>query len=279
MTSKPDSSLHRNSSPRGGALFWPTIKQVYAFSFFLNKRSKRSRLFALLCFFPILLSIFLRVHQTISADTSFDGLYLFTNAILLFVFQFLVLILALFYGSAVCSEDLEAGTWPYLVTRPLPRPTIVIAKYWASLTLMALMSGVGVITSFIILNLERWAEFSLYIVLLKDLGVLVLGLMAYTSFFAFLGAVVRRSVFFGLIFSFGWENVIQYFPGSTQRFAIIHYLKSLLPLPWTSRFSFLTFRLEPTKPFLAVIALLIITVTFLALACLVFIFKEPRAED
>jgi len=84
---------------------------------------------------------------------------------------------------------------------------------------------------------------------------------------------------FGLIFSFGWENVIQYFPGSTQRFAIVHYLKSLLPTPSSGRFSFLLFRLEPTPPYLAVIMLFLITAVFLGLACFMFHYKEYILEE
>lgn len=264
---------------RNWHLFWQSFKKIYSFSFFLGKRSKRSRLFAFLCFFPVILGVFLRVQQALAADSSFDGLYFFNNAILFFALQFLILILAVFYGCSIGTEDLEAGTWTYLVTRPIFRTAIVIGKYAASVVLMVLMVGTGIVTSFLILNLERLKELSIYGLLLKDLAVLFLGLMAYTAFFTFLGAGIRRSIFFGLIFSFGWENVIQYFPGSTQRLAIIHYIKSLIPLPSTSRFSFLTFRLEPTKPLLAIIALLGITVFFLTLASLLFAFKEPRVED
>jgi len=89
-----------------------------------------------------------------------------------------------------------------------------------------------------------------------------------------------KSILFEGIFCFGWENVIQYFPGSTQRFDIVHYLKSLLPyLGGGGRFSFLTFRLEPTRPGLAVLALFLITAFFLGLACLLFSQKEYILED
>ena len=65
--------------------------------------------------------------------------------------------------------------------------------------------------------------------MLGGLGVLALGLLAYLAFFTFVGTFLKKSVLFGLFFSFGWENVVQYFPGSTQKFTVVHYLKSLLP--------------------------------------------------
>lgn len=262
-----------------GRLFFESIKLVYQFSFFQGKRSQKSRLFSLLSLAPIAIALFLKINQAVSAKSDFDGLYFFNNAILIFVFQFLILVLALFYGTSVGTEDLEAGTWAYLVTRPIPRPTIILGKYLANLLLIGLISGTSLVVSFIVLNLENLGNISLYLFLFKDLGVLSLALLAYTSFFVFLGVAIRRPIFFGLLFSFGWENVIQYFPGSTQRLAIIHYIKSLIPLPSSSRFSFLTFQLKPTKPIYAILALVGMTVFFLFLGCLIFVFKEPRSED
>jgi hypothetical protein len=137
----------------------------------------------------------------------------------------------------------------------------------------------GVIFSFLILNVDKLLEFSLYKVLFKNMAVLILGLICYTAFFTFIGTFLKRSIMFGLIFSFGWENVIQYFPGSTQRFAIIHYLKSLLPVPPAEGFAFLLFRLEPTPPGLAVLMLFLIAVVLLGLACLIFHWKEYILQD
>ncbi len=271
--------IQQGEREKKGSLFWTGTKIVFQLSLFQGKRSKKSRLFALLCFSPIFIALSLRIHQTLSPDTSFDGLYFFNNAVLLFVFQFLILVLTLFYGTSICTEDLEAGTWAYLVTRPVPRPAIVVGKYLSTLVLAGIFIATGLVVSFVILNLESLSKTSLYGFLIRDIGVLGLGLLAYTAFFAFLGAAMRRSVFFGLIFSFGWENVIQYFPGSTQRLAIIHYIKSIIPLPSSGRFSFLTFQLEPTKPLYAILVLLGISLFFLSLACLLFEFKEPKAED
>ena len=74
-------------------------------------------------------------------------------------------------------------------------------------------------------------------------------------------------------------NILQYFPGSTQRFSIVHYLKSLLPYYSPGKYSILMFRLEPTGPAVAILSLFLITAVFLGLACLVFSLKEYMFED
>ncbi len=222
----------------------------------------------------------MRFHQLFSEDKrSLDGTFVFSNIIMLFYLQFIILILALFFGTSVCSEEVEGRTLPYLITRPVPKSAVVLGKYAAYTAITIGMVALGLFLAFAVLNFDKLLSFSVYQTYFHYLGVLSLGLIAYSAFFAFLGTFLKRSIFVGLLFSFGWENVIQYFPGSTQRFAIVHYLKSFLPPSSAGRFSFLTFRLEPTQPGTALLALFIITAVFLGLACLFFSQKEYNLED
>jgi hypothetical protein len=145
------------------------------------------------------------------------------------------------------------------------------------------MVAAGLAVSFFILNAARLGDPDLYVTFFRYLGVLALGILAYTAFFAFIGTILKRAIILGLVFGFGWETVIQYFPGSTQRFSIVHYLKSLLPYRPGSGggrgVALLLFRLEPTAAVLAVFALVAITAVFLALACGLFRAKEFLTED
>lgn len=269
-----------NQKEKGPILFyWNALKDVFSFSFSLGKRTKRTRVFYLISFLPVLMALVIKFAQYFYGRTDIQGSYIFSNIIMMFYLQFLILLLALFFGSSVCLEELEGKTLTYLTTRPVPKPAVILGKYAAYCVLIVLMMTVGVVLSFIILNLDSLGDFSLYKILLRDLGVLSLGLVCYASFFTFLGTFLKKSIMVGLIFGFGWENVVQYFPGSTQKFTVAHYLKSLLPTPSTGRFSFLLFRLEPTSPLAAVGMLCLICGFFLALACVIFSFKEYLFDD
>jgi len=215
--------------------------------------------------------------QYFKQDVPGHNISIFSNLIMVFYLQFLILILALFFGTSVCSEEIEGKTLTYLSTRPVPKSALILGKFSAYSLLMILMINIGVIFSFVILNVNILLDFSLYKILFRDMGVLTLGLICYTAFFTFIGTFLKKSILFGLIFSFGWESIIQYFPGTTQRFTIVHYLKSLLPQTGGS-FSFLIFRLDPSAPGTAVITLFLITCIFLGLACLVFSQKEYILE-
>jgi len=270
-------------NPDGRGKLWfflNSTRNIFIFFFSLVKRARKTKIFYLISFLPVLMSIIIKFTQIFYERSFIEGIYIFSNMIMVFYLQFLILILALFFGTSVCSEELEGKTLTYLTTRPVPKSSIILGKYAAYTSLALLMTVIGVVFSFLILNVNDLLDFSIYKILFRDVAVLCLGIICYTSFFTFIGTFLKKSIMFGLIFSFGWENVIQYFPGSTQRFAIVHYLKSLLPAASPGgRFSFLLFRLEPTAPAVAVGMLFLITAVFITLACFIFSVKEYIFED
>jgi ABC-2 type transport system permease protein len=267
------------NSTAGFRSFWRSVGRVFAVFFPQGRKARRTRFFFLFSFLPVAASMVIKFNQIFSGRPGSGNGYLFNNLIMLFYLQLIILILALFYGTSVCSEEIEGKTLPYLVTRPIPKAAVVLGKYAAYTVVMIGIVTLGLVFSFLILNLDRLFDPAAYRILFRYLGVLILGMMAYGALFTFFGSFLKRSIFFGLLFCFGWENVIQYFPGSTQRLAIAHYLKSFLPTTSSGRFSILTFRLEPTKPGFALLMLFLITAALLALACLLFTIKEYILDD
>jgi ABC-2 type transport system permease protein len=259
--------------------FMDSIKNVFSVFFSMGRRAKRTKVFYLISLLPLIMATIIKVTRMFSERSNIDGIYIFSNMIVVFYLQFLILILSLFFGISVCSEELEGKTLTYLTTRPVSKSAIVLGKYGAYTSLVILMTAAGLVFSFLILNANMLLKLSIYKTLLRDGAVLSLGLICYTAFFTFIGILLKRSIMFGLIFSFGWESVIQYFPGSTQRFSIVHYLKSLLPGQTGKGFAFLLFRLEPSPPALALLMLFLITGFFLTLACLLFSLREYIIED
>lgn len=264
---------------KGLAFHLESIRNVFSFFFFMGRKTRRTKVFYLISFLPFIMAMVIKFSQVFSFSRPIEGIVIFSNMIMVFYLQFLILILAIFFGTSICSDEIESKTLTYLTTRPISKTAIILGKYAAYTTLTILMTLVGLLLSFLILNVEHLLDLSLYRILLRDSLVLILGLICYTSFFTLVGTFLKRSILFGLLFSFGWESVIQYFPGSTQRFAIVHYLKSLLPSPMGGRFSFLLFRLEPTPPGMATLMLFIITGVFLFLAALFFSQKEYILQD
>jgi ABC-2 type transport system permease protein len=257
------------------------VREIFGFFGGLAWKTGKTRVFALLGLIPVALAVVVRI---VLRGRTGDMVAVFTEILMVFFLQFYIVILALFYGTSITAEETENRTLAYLTTRPIPKPAIVLGKYAAYSLLMFAMVAASLTPSYFILNAGRLGQPDVIGAFFADLGVLGLGILAYAAFFTFLGTFLKRAIILGLIFGFGWENVIQYFPGSTQKLSIVHYLKSLLPYHPPSvgggrGVALLLFRLEPTTPLAAVLILIALTAGLLALACWVFRTKEYLYEE
>ena len=265
-----------NANP-GGPSLWMSFRRVFALFFFLGRKTGKSRVFLLLGLIPVALAVVVRIFTPGRAE---DVVAVFNEILMVIYVTLYIVILSLFYGTSIVADEIEDRTLSYLTTRPLAKTGIFLGKYAAYVSLMFLMVTLSLFFSFFIMNGQRFRDPALYLTFLKYAGALGLGIAAYTALFAFLGTFLKRAILVGLLFGFGWENVIQYFPGSTQRLSLVHYLKSLMPRRAAGGpLSILLFRLEPSKPAVAVLMLILIAAAFLALACWLFRTKEYLYEE
>jgi ABC-2 type transport system permease protein len=65
--------------------------------------------------------------------------------------------------------------------------------------------------------------------LLMDLGILAIGLAVYGALFALTGALLKRPLLVGLVFAFGWEQIVLVMPGYLKRFTVAYYVQGLVP--------------------------------------------------
>jgi hypothetical protein len=110
------------------------------------------------------------------------------------------------------------------------------------------------------------AEFPL---LLKDLGMLAVGLTTYGAVFAFVGTRLKRPLIIGLVFAFGWEPGVLLFPGYLKHMTVAYYLQSLVPhaMPSDSAISLLMqFLTDVPSAGISLVSLTVITVVSLWLA-------------
>jgi ABC-type transport system involved in multi-copper enzyme maturation permease subunit len=256
------------------------IIRVFSFYFYQARKTSRTKTFFWLSTAAILMALVIRAYK-IAGNWTESGQVIFQNFLMTFFLQFLIVLMALFFGTAIVGEELDNRTMPYLTSRPLARPAIILGKFLAYFCLSGLMLLLSVLISYLILNLDSEFSLSSLGTVLSYSLVLLLGLAAYLSFFNFLGVWLKKPVLVGLAFGFGWESIIQYFPGTTQKLSIVHYLKSLLPRYTTSsgKLGFLFIRLEPTKPWLAILVLFAVVAVFLLLSCVLFSYKEYLYED
>jgi ABC-2 type transport system permease protein len=248
------------------------IPIIFASFFRSGLRATRTRVFILLSLIPVLLMFIVRMVDPSSAPD------FFSKVMLSLYFQLLIPVLALFFGTTIVNEELDNKTLVYLTTSPVPRQAVILGKYLAAFLLLLLIVGSGFLLSFLAAAANRIGQAAAWEELGVFLGTSLLALFCYSALFTMLGTFMKKSILLGLFFVFGWESVVQYFPGVTQKFTIIHWIKSLLPVQ-AGQGGFLIFQLQPSPALESVLVLLIAGLIFLILAVLIFERREYILSD
>lgn len=246
--------------------------------------SRRTVFMALIVGLPILLAVLVRVLLAFDLlnlvnvrvggePMEVAGATLFGFMIWLFFLRFSVPVLGVFYGTALIADEVEDRTITYLFTRPIRRGAVLMGKYLAYLACTGLVVLPSVmVVYFLLVPVNGGSLGAAFPALVKDLGLLGLGLAVYGAVFALVGAWFKRPLLSGLIFVFGWEPVIVALPGYMKKFTVAHYLQALVPhaMPQDSGTSVLQSILQvfspPPSVWSSLVWLAVIWVTGLALA-------------
>jgi ABC-type transport system involved in multi-copper enzyme maturation permease subunit len=197
--------------------------------------SRRTVFMALVVGLPVLAALVLRGLLELGAspirvsNSAVDGPVVFGLMIWLFFVRFSVPILGVFYGTSLIADEVDDKTITYLFSRPIPRSAVLVGKYFAYLvcTIFVVLPAVVLVWLLVIpMGGSLGASFG---DLLKDLGLLALGLMVYGAVFAFVGAALKRPLLSGLVFVLGWEPIAVVLPGYVKRLSVAYYLQGLVP--------------------------------------------------
>jgi ABC-2 type transport system permease protein len=196
------------------------------------------------------------------------------------VVHFLVVLVTLFYGTALISDEVEGKTLTYLFVRPIPKPTVMIGKSLALVWISSVLVIPTIFLSYVTLYLRAdlgpfWEDMP---ILGKDIGLIFVALLAYGAFFALLGAWLKHSLLFGLLYAFGWEGIISYLPGFTRKLTITHYVQSVFPHNDTSTALAMVIG-ERTAPAEAVITLVLLAAFLIGAASILVREKEYVLEQ
>jgi ABC-type transport system involved in multi-copper enzyme maturation permease subunit len=197
--------------------------------------SRRTIFMALVVGGPVLIAIAVRVVTVFTGSAArVDGIAMtgpamFGMMIWFFYLRFTVPVLGVFYGTALIADEVEDKTITYLFTRPIRRGAVLLGKYLAYLAVTSFVVLPSVIIVYLLVAPINGSLGASFIPLLKDLGLLALGLACYGAFFAFIGAKFKRPLLTGLIWVFGWEQAALAFPGYLKKFTIAYYLQALVP--------------------------------------------------
>lgn len=198
--------------------------------------SRRTVFLALVVGGPVVIAVILRIVDALNVPAMrvngvrLGGPSIFGLMIWFMFLRFIVPILGVFYGTALIADEVEDKTITYLFTRPIPRAAVLLGKYLAYLasTVLIVLPSV-MLVYFLLVPIGGGSIAATFLTLLRDLGLLALGLAVYGAVFAAVGAWLKRPVLFGLFFALGWENFALALPGYLKRFTVAYYTQGLVP--------------------------------------------------
>lgn len=214
--------------------FWNASRRVFDLSLGEMLWSRRTIFMALVVGGPVLLAVIVKVVELTGMSAlrvngqSVAGFGIFGVMIWMLFLRFIVPVLGVFYGTALMADEVEDRTLTYLFTRPIPRGAVLVGKYLAYLacTSLVVLPSVMIVYFMLVPFSQFPATFGS---LLTDLALLGIGLAVYGAVFAFVGAFFKRPLVIGLLFAFGWEQVVLALPGYLKQFTIAFYLQALVP--------------------------------------------------
>jgi ABC-type Na+ efflux pump permease subunit len=135
---------------------------------------------------------------------------------------FLAPLLTLIYATSAFGDEREDRTLVYLLTRPLARWRIYLAKALGIMPLVLLVV-LGAYIGICLVGGEPGRG-----VLYRFLPGLTLGTIAYTALFLFFGAVAPRPLIMSVVYTFLVETLVGNMPGTLKRMALSYHTRCLL---------------------------------------------------
>jgi ABC-type transport system involved in multi-copper enzyme maturation permease subunit len=149
--------------------------------------------------------------------------YLFSTWLVFAVYLgFLLPILSLSFATEALSGEREGRTLVWLLTRPLPRASIYLAKFVALLpwSVGLNLGGFGLLCA--LAGPPGHLAFRLY------WPAVLGGTVAFCALFHLMGACFRRAAVVALVYSFFLETVLGSMPGSMKRISLSFYTRCLM---------------------------------------------------
>jgi ABC-type transport system involved in multi-copper enzyme maturation permease subunit len=272
---------------RAPGLFFASLR-IFELSLGEMMWSRRTIFMGLVVGLPVVLAVIIRLFDMAGAsglrvnNTAVDGPAIFGLMIWAFFVKFSIPVLGVFYGTSLIADEVEDKTITYLFTRPIAREAVLIGKYLAYLACTVFVVLPSIVLVWILVIPMGGSLGANFLDLVKDLGIVAVGLAVYGAVFAFIGAYFKRPLLIGLAFIFGWETAVVAFPGSFKLFSVAHWLQGLVPhaMPNDSAASMIMAIFRETPSLTASLASMsVILVLFLGLAAVIVARREYVLEQ
>ncbi|VTR93915.1 Putative integral membrane protein OS=Fimbriimonas ginsengisoli Gsoil 348 GN=OP10G_2312 PE=4 SV=1: ABC2_membrane_2 [Gemmata massiliana] len=173
-----------------------------------------------------LTSLMLSIPQAAMRSEAFLKSWAFMTysrwVIMLVFMGFILPLFTLSYASGAFGTDRESRSLVWLMTRPIPRSGIYLAKFLGTLP-WCVSFGAGGFVAVCLAAGDIGRE-----ALTRYWPAVAMGTVAFSALFHLIGAIFRRPVVVGLVYVFFFETVVAALPGSLKLLSLTFYVRSLM---------------------------------------------------
>jgi ABC-2 type transport system permease protein len=176
---------------------------------------RRTLLMVLLAAIPVLVGLLVRANR--------DGIEAVGGTLDALVVRIILPLIALVFGTAALGSELEDGTAVHVLTKPINRTTVVLAKVAVAGSLTAaLVVPSTAITALLLARPDADPSQTAALAI----GALV-GSFVYAAIFVALGVVTSRGLILGLGYALIWEGVLAGLLPGSQVFSVREYVRGI----------------------------------------------------
>jgi ABC-2 type transport system permease protein len=263
---------HKNQFSQMKILYSLTMRNIV--------KTKRTLFLSLIAVVPVIIAV-LFILQRLTHTDSGTGFTMYTVLMTTFQIRGVLLVLTVFYGSTVFTDEIDRKTLVYLQGRPISGWAMIAGKY---LPAVVVCSSLVVISTTLCYIMLMWIDGSDAIfgninILLRDLGAMVIGAFAYIALMLLFSLLFKKPVIWGLVFTLGWENTVVNIPGPVHKITILHWIESIYPHASVTNEFLAALHPSSSPIFLSLQVLIILTLLFLAVSIYVYKTKEFSLND
>jgi hypothetical protein len=152
-----------------------------------------------------------------------SGFFVFSNGIVFTLFAtFLLPLWSLSFATEGLGREREAGNLLWVLTRPLTRPAIYLAKYLALLPWCLLLNLGGFALLALLAGAPGRLAFAVY------WPAVLWASLAFAALFHLMSACLRRAPVLAILYTFFFETIAGNLPGHLKRLSLSFYARCLM---------------------------------------------------
>ena len=129
-------------------------------------------------------------------------------------------VVSLIIGTGVLGSEIDDGTIVHILTKPMSRREIVLAKLAVAVAATAITTAVPLFVAGVLADSVRLG-------LALAIGAVV-GTLAYSALFLLLSLVTKRPVLLGLVYILVWEGLLGRYMSGTRLLSIEQYVIAIV---------------------------------------------------